>query len=376
MAELQEIFQKYGAEYCRRHKISPEQGKAMRAITACRTAQLGGHMDTCPACGYEKPSYNSCRNRHCPKCQSLVKERWIEHQKYDLLNVGYFHVVFTVPAELNQLIYQKQRTLYNLMFRTVAETMAELSADKKYLGAAIGFTSVLHTWGQNLMHHPHIHCIVPSGGLTKDGKWLNSRKKFFLPVKVLSRKFRGKFLALLQQEKLEFHGQLAHLSDPAAFQQLCGACYRKEWVVYCKPPFRDAACVVEYLGRYTHRVAISNNRILSAQGGAVSFKWRDYKDGSHCKEMTLSALEFMRRFLIHVLPTGFTKIRHYGFLSNRNRTERLQHCKILTNTPIRERQELSTLELLQRLTGRDISKCPDCGASRIQHASLSPPIPA
>lgn len=232
MAELQEIFQKYGAEYCRRHKISPEQGKAMRAITACRTAQLGGHMDTCPACGYEKPSYNSCRNRHCPKCQSLVKERWIEHQKCDLLNVGYFHVVFTVPAELNQLIYQNQRTLYNLMFRTVAETMAELSADKKYLGAAIGFTSVLHTWGQNLMHHPHIHCIVPSGGLTKDGKWLNSRKKFFLPVKVLSRKFRGKFLALLQQEKLEFHGQLAHLSDPAAFQQLCGACYRKEWVVY------------------------------------------------------------------------------------------------------------------------------------------------
>lgn len=167
----------------------------MRAITACRTAQLGGHMDTCQACGYEKPSYNSCRNRHCPKCQSLVKERWIEHQKYDLLNVGYFHVVFTVPAELNQLIYQNQRTLYNLMFRTVAETMTELSADKKYLGAVIGFTSVLHTWGQNLMHHPHIHCIVPSGGLTKDGKWLNSRKKFFLPVKVLSRKFRGKFLA-------------------------------------------------------------------------------------------------------------------------------------------------------------------------------------
>lgn len=237
MAELQEIFQKYGAEYCRRHQLSPERGKAMRAITACRTAQLGGHMDTCPDCGYKKPSYNSCRNRHCPKCQSLVKERWIEHQKYDLLNVGYFHVVFTVPAELNQLIYQNQRTLYNLMFRTVAETMTELSADKKYLGAVIGFTSVLHTWGQNLMHHPHIHCIVPSGGLTKDGKWQNSRKKFFLPVRVLSRKFRGKFLALLQQEKLEFHGQLAYFSDPAAFQQLCGACYRKEWVVYCKPPF-------------------------------------------------------------------------------------------------------------------------------------------
>ncbi len=195
MPEVQDIFSGYGETFCRTHRLSSDQWKVMRAIRSCRTAKFGGHLDCCPSCGYERPSYNSCRNRHCPKCQALTKERWIENQKYDLLNVGYFHVVFTVPAELNSVIYQNQQALYNLLFCAAAETLQELAADKRYLGATIGFTSVLHTWGQNLMHHPHIHCIVPAGGLTKDGKWCNSRKKFFLPVKVLSRKFRGKFLS-------------------------------------------------------------------------------------------------------------------------------------------------------------------------------------
>lgn len=375
MIEVQNIFSEYGAEYCRTHMLTTQQVKAMHAIQSCRTESLGGHIDACPSCGHAQISYNSCRNRHCPKCQTFAKERWIENQKYDLLNVGYFHVVFTVPAEMNPVIYQNQRVLYSLLFRAVAETLQELAADKKYLGATIGFTSVLHTWGQNLMHHPHIHCIVPAGGLTTLGKWQDSRKKFFLPVKVLSRKFRGKFLYLLQQEKLEFHGQLAYLANPIRFQGLLDTCYRKEWVVYCKPPFRDAACVLEYLGRYTHRVAISNNRILGMENAQVKFKWRDYKDGNRWKVMTVSAFEFIRRFLIHVLPKGFMKIRHYGILGNRNKTKKLTLCKCLTNTPIRIKQRVSTLELLQQLTGRDIGRCPACGKARLLfHSILSPPL--
>ena len=247
MPEVQDVFAQYGEGYRQSYRLSMVQHKAMNAILGCRTARLGGHMDQCPECGYQRPSYNSCRNRHCPKCQTLSKERWIDAQKANLLGVGYFHVVFTVPQELNMLIYQSQQGCYNLFFRCVSETIQELSADKKYLGASTGHTAVLHTWGQNLCFHPHIHCIVPAGGLTALGKWISSRKKFFLPVKVLSRKFRGKFLALLKQQV------------PNIEPSLLNECYGKEWVVYCKPPFRDAVCVVEYLGRYTHRVAISNH---------------------------------------------------------------------------------------------------------------------
>ncbi len=337
------------------------QHKTMNAILNCRTARLGGHMDQCPECGYQRPSYNSCRNRHCPKCQMLSKERWIDAQKGDLLNVGYFHVVFTVPQELNLWIYRNQQDCYNLLFRCVAETIQELSADKKYLGAAIGHTAVLHTWGQNLCFHPHIHCIVPGGGLTKLGKWLPSRKKFFLPVKVLSRKFRGKFLALLKRQ------------FPNIDTSLLSECYSKEWVVYCKPPFKDAACVVEYLGRYTHRVAISNNRILSTENGQVSFKWRDYRDGSRWKVMTLSAEEFIRRFLMHVLPTGFMKIRHYGFLSSRGKQKKLHICKVQTDTPLKGREKLSTEALIQKILGRKPSQCPSCGCCSLLRTGLAPP---
>jgi len=367
MPEIQDVFEKYGEDYCRIHSVSPEQGKVLRAITNCRTAKLGGHIDACLSCGYAKPSYNSCRNRHCPKCQAFSKERWIENQKYDLLNIGYFHVVFTVPSELNMLIYRHHKTMYGLMFRAVAETLQELAADKKYLGASIGFTSVLHTWGQNLMFHPHIHCIVPAGGLTKTLQWRNSRKKFFLPVKVLSRKFRGKFLAMLKQEEPEL------LLENN--QSLLDICYSKEWVVYCKPPFKDASCVVEYLGRYTHRVAISNNRILSVEDGKVLFKWRDYKGNNQWKVMTLTAEEFIRRFLMHVLPKGFMKIRHYGILGNRNKTERLNHCKLLTGTQIRDKELLSAIDLLKQITGHDIGICPACGQSRIEfYMNLPPPL--
>ena len=361
MPEVQDVFTQYGAAYRRSHKLSLTQYKTMNAIQNCRTSWLGGHMDKCPSCGYEKPSYNSCRNRHCPKCQTLSKERWIDSRKADLLNIGYFHVVFTVPQELNSLIYSNQQDCYNLMFRCVAETLQELASDKKYLGAAIGHTAVLHTWGQNLCFHPHIHCIVPSGGLTDLGKWQSSRKKFFLPVRVLSRKFRGKFLALLNQQ------------IPDVDQTLLSICYNKEWVAYCKPPFKDAACVVEYLGRYTHRVAISNNRILKLENGAVTFKWRDYRDSSRWKDMTLSADEFIRRFLMHVLPSGFTKIRHYGFLSSRGKQKKLRICKIQTCTCLLSKEKLSAEQLIQKLLGRKPSQCPHCGYSGLLRTGLSPP---
>ncbi|PKM72079.1 MAG: IS91 family transposase [Firmicutes bacterium HGW-Firmicutes-16] len=361
MPEVQDVFTQYGAVYRQSHKPSLAQYKAMNAIQNCRTSILSGHMDKCPNCGYEKPSYNSCRNRHCPKCQTLSKERWIDTRKADLLNIGYFHVVFTVPQELNLLIYSNQQDYYNLMFRCVAETLQDLAKDKKYLGAAIAHTAVLHTWGQNLCFHPHIHCIVPAGGLTALGKWQSSRKKFFLPVRVLSSKFRGKFLALL---KLKF---------PDVDQNLLNLCYQKEWVVYCKPPFKDAACVVEYLGRYTHRVAISNNRILKLENGAVTFKWRDYRDSSRWKEMTLSVDEFIRRFLMHVLPSGFTKIRHYGFLSSRGKQKKLRICKIQTGTSLAPKEKLSAEQLIQKLLGRKPSQCPRCGYSGLLRTGLSPP---
>jgi predicted Zn-ribbon and HTH transcriptional regulator len=380
MIEVQDIFQQYGTEYREKHKLTLSQLKAMSAIEKCRTAQLGGHIDKCESCGNTQISYNSCRNRHCPKCQSLAKERWIDSQKSNLLNIGYFHVVFTIPDTINLIVYQNQKELYTILFKAVAETLTELASDKKYLGAALGFTSILHTWGQNLMHHPHIHCIVPGGGLSSIGKWINSRKKFFIPVKVLSRKFRGKFLYYLKllyyQNKLEFHGSQQYLCNDNEFENLLSTVYSKEWIVYCKPPFKEAACVVEYLGRYTHRVAISNNRIVNIENGNVTFKWRDYKDGSNCKLMTVSADEFIRRFLIHILPSGFMKIRHYGLLGNRNKTIKLKLCKQLTNTPILLKEKISTLQLIQKITGRDISKCPRCGSDKLSRRtffSKSPP---
>lgn len=380
MIEVQDIFQQYGTEYREKHKLSLAQLKAMSAIEKCRTSQLGGHIDKCENCGSTQTSYNSCRNRHCPKCQSLAKERWIDSQKSNLLNIGYFHVIFTIPDTINLIVYQNQKELYTLLFKAVAETLSELASDKKYLGAALGFTSILHTWGQNLMHHPHIHCIVPGGGLSSIGKWVSSRKKFFIPVKVLSRKFRGKFIYYLKQiyykNKLKFYGTQEYLCNNNEFEKLISSIYSKEWVVYCKPPFKQASCVVEYLGRYTHRVAISNNRIINIENDTVTFKWRDYKDSSKCKLMTVSADEFIRRFVIHILPSGFMKIRHYGLLGNRNKNTKLTLCKHLTNTPILLKEKISALQLIQKITGRDFSKCQHCGSDKLSRCTLfskSPP---
>jgi hypothetical protein len=372
MIEVQDIFREYGGAFLLNHALNQTQAKTFRDILNCRTATLGGHIDACDECGYTAISYNSCRNRHCPKCQTLKKEQWIEKQEQNLLNVGYFHVVFTIPSELNPVMYQNQEVMYNLFFKAVSETLLELGFDKKYLGAKLGVTAILHTWGQNLLYHPHIHCIVPGGGLTTDGKWRNSRKKFFIPVKVLSKKFRGKFLAYLRQAKLNFYGTIEELGIPCNFSLFVSGLYQKNWVTYCKPPFKNADKVVKYLGRYTHRVAISNNRILKMENGYITFNRRDYKDGNKVKEMTITAEEFIRRFMMHVLPSGFRKIRHYGILASRDKSVRIALCKKLTNTPTVAAVPLrKPLEILQGILGERFNLCPRCKVGSLMRA---PPV--
>lgn len=346
MHEVQDIFNQAGAKFLENHTLLPVQTKAFRAIQHCRTSKLGAHIDTCDECGFEKISYNSCRNRHCPKCQTLAKEQWIEKQNQYLLNAQYFHVVFTLPEELNSRMLNNQKTAYGLFFKAVSETLLELCADKKHLGATPGITAVLHTWGQNLMYHPHIHCIVTGGGLTKELKWQPSRKNFFLSVKILSRKLRGKFLALLMQENLA--------PNPILRQ--------KEWVVYCKPPFKSPTKVIEYLARYTHRVAISNNRLIDLRDGKVTFSWCDYRDGKK-KTMIVSALEFIRRFLLHILPSGLRKIRHYGILAARNKAKRISLCRKLTHTKFKFTGISNAMDRLRKLLGADFDLCPCCGRS-------------
>ena len=331
MVEVADIFRDYGQEYRKQNNIPYHVHKVMNAIEACRTAALGGHVYQCEHCNHQKIAYNSCRNRHCPKCQGLAQEKWVLNRKKDLLPIDYYHVVFTIPAELNPLVLRNKKELYNIHFRACARTLMELAKDDKHLGAEIGFISILHTWGQNLMDHPHIHCIATGGGLSPKGYWIPSRKKFLLPIKVMSRLFKGKYLAFLKelylQGKLLFTGVIDYLKKD--FQGLLNILYKKEWIVYCKPPFSTVNQVFDYIGRYTHRVAISNHRIKKVENDKVTYSYRDYSDGNKNKLMTIDALEFIRRFLMHVLPQRFVKIRHYGLLSNRGRKTKLQRCKEL-----------------------------------------------
>ena len=371
MIEVQDIFRQYGDEYFRTHGTGNAQAKAFRDILNCRTSAMGGHTDTCGECGHQETSYNSCRNRHCPKCQSFAKELWVHRQEQNLLNVGYFHVVFTLPSEMNPVMFQNQETLYSLFFKAVSETLLELGWNHKYLGAKLGITAVLHTWGQNLMYHPHIHCIVPAGGLDNDGKWVYSRKKFLIPVKVLSKMFRGKFIAFLSQNfgHLKLSGPAEYLNAPGHFDSFVSEMYGKRWVTYCKPPFKNASKVIQYLGRYTHRVAISNNRIVELEGGNVTFKWRDYRDGNKNKSMSVPAVEFIRRFMLHILPPGFRKIRHYGILASKDKSARIALCKMLTDTPVVAAAPFDILEALMKIFGEDFNRCPVCGVGRLSRAS-------
>jgi len=355
MIEVQDIIQTYGDEYAKQHNLLPVQHKALKSIRDCRTGMLGGHIDHFD-CGHTHISYNSCRNRNCPKCQGLVKERWVMARMEDLLPVPYYHVVFTLPEELNRLVFMDSSTIYNLLMKASAETLQQLCASSKYLAIKSGFISVLHTWGQNLTLHPHVHMVVPAGGLSIDGKFIVGSKKFFIPVKVMAKLFRGKFLFYLKQHQNRFEPV-----PETDWHNIMHVLYRKDWYVYCKRPFKTPASVLWYLGRYTHRVTISNHRILGMENGFVSFSYRDYKDKSKKKIMRLPANEFIRRFLLHVLPSGFRKIRHYGFLSPASKKKKLTLCKRLLSVKLTVAPKtLSTRDLLLKITGKDITVCPIC----------------
>ena len=341
--EVADILRVQGQRFLDRYRSSFDfqQLKAFRALQNCRTAALGGHLDACPQCGFQAVSYNSCRNRHCPKCQAQARERWLAAREQELLATPYFHVVFTIPHELNLLAQDNPRQFYHLLFTASAATLLEVAADPQHLGAELGILSILHTWGQNLLAHPHIHCVIPAGGISRDHtRWVPPRYPgFFLPVKVLSRVFRGKFIAglkrLYRRKQLRCAGPSAALADEKRFRQLLRRLHRQDGVVYAKPAFGGPRQVLRYLGRYTHRVAISNHRLLSFDGERVTFCWKDYAHGRQTRQMTLMATEFLRRFFLHVLPKGFVRIRHFGFLGNRFRAARVKLCRQwLANAPL------------------------------------------
>jgi len=367
--EVAEVFRQHAEEYLAKYRASPQQRRVLRDVQNCRTAVLGGHVEQCDHCGHQKIAYNSCRNRHCPKCQGPARARWMQAREAELLPVPYFHLVFTLPETLRSLALQNQRVVYDVFFRAVGETLLEVAANPKRLGARIGFLAVLHTWGQNLMHHPHLHCVVPAGGLSAHGAaWVPSREDFFLPVQVLSLVFRGKFIAFLKQAigrgQLEYHGSLATLCDPDEMERLLDQAVRNRWVVYAKRPFGGPEQVLKYLARYTHRVAISNRRLLRLDSGQVSFSWKDYAHGNQQSTMTLAAVEFIRRFLLHVLPSNFVKIRYYGFMANRCRRESLARCRELLGHPpaatVEDQPEqiIPTAELIDETSK---ARCPECG---------------
>ena len=366
--EVADIIRAVGNRLQQRFRLSGLHRKVLSAIERCRTAALGGHRDRCTRCGYTAAiSYNSCRNRHCPKCQSGARDKWLAARETELLPVRYVHVVFTLPRQLAEVAFHNKRLLYGLLFRASADSLLELAADSKHLGAAIGFLSVLHSWGQNLMHHPHVHCVIPAGGLSLDHKtWVRSQRRFFLPVKALSRVFRGKFVAGLRRayrnNELCLPGALKPLSQEKAFRAFVRSLHRQDWVVYSKPPFGGPRYVLNYLARYTHRVAISNHRLVSFAEGNVTFRWKDYAHGSKQRLMTLTAEEFLRRFLQHVLPRGFVRIRFFGFLANRKRGELLPLCQQL----LESNQAASSGPVAGKSCAPDTSwTCPTCGGPMI-----------
>lgn len=384
--EVADVFRKYGEDYRKQHGsgMSLDQHRAMRAIEICRTAALGGHIDECDECAHQVISYNSCRNRSCPKCQGLAKAKWLQARKAELLPVEYFHIVFTLPNLLAPLAYQNKEVIHNILFKATAKTLLTIGADSKHLGAEIGFLAILHTWGQNLMYHPHLHCVVPGGGLSPDGKeWIPCRSGFFLPVRVLSRLFRNLFLKYLRKAfkkgKLHFSNNIIDLATPKEFELLLTECQKTDWVVYSKRPFAGPDSVLDYLGRYTHRIAISNNRLLNMEDGKVTFTWKNYKKKGKRQIMTLEADEFIRRFLIHVPPSGFVRIRYYGFLANRHRKDKLKLCRTNLGEPeVIEKNETEAKDWgdhLQSLTGKDPFACPNCGKGRLNLKEDLKPIP-
>ena len=383
--EVADVFRRYGNAYRERHDaaLPTAQRRVMTAIERCRTAALGGHVDQCDQCGHQRISYNSCRNRHCPKCQSLARAEWLEDRRAEILDTQYFHVVFTVPEEIAVIAYQNKEVVYGILFRMAAETLRTIAADPRHLGAEIGFFTVLHTWGQNLLHHPHLHCVVTGGGLSPDGsRWIACRTGFFLPVKVLSRLFRRLFVEALEKAfdtgELQFFAALASLRDRDVFRRHLAPVRQADWVVYAKPPFAGPDQVLDYVGRYTHRVALSNDRLLDIEDGKVCFRWKDYRQNSRRKTMTLDAEEFIRRFLLHVLPDRFQRIRYYGLLGNRHRGEKLARCRALLGMPEPETDDMvkDYRDRCEELTGVSLWECPVCRHGRmIQVEVLEPGAP-
>lgn len=382
--ELADIIREYGPSYIKTHPLPCRVLKVLNSIAQCRTSSLGGHLARCESCGFQQPFYNSCRNRHCPKCGSLAKERWLMDRKEHVLPIVYFHTVFTIPDTLNPLALHNQRLIYSLLFRAGSETLLDLGKDKKHLGAKIGVIATLHTWGQNLTDHPHLHCIVTGGGLSKDEKrWKYPKKltngdSFFVHVNVLSDLFKKKFIAYLKEayDRGDLkRKELPYFKSESEFRKFKNDLYKKKWVTYCKQPFSGAESVLEYLGRYIYRVAISNKRLIKLENGRVLFKWRDYRDGKE-KVMRLDAFEFIRRFLLHVLPKGFFKVRYYGILASRNLKTKLKRCKTLLKVRLsKSAEKLNWKELFFRITGTDLSLCPKCKVGQMIRLPLnySPP---
>ncbi len=374
--ELADIVRAHGEAYRRTHRLAPVQHRALRAIATCRTAARGGHRETCDRCGAVRVSYNSCRNRHCPKCQTLTKERWRAARKADLLPIPYFHVVFTLPHDLNALAQGHPRVLYALLFRAAADTLLTFGRDPRHLGGTIGITAILHTWGQALTQHLHPHCLVTGGALAADGaQWIGGRSSFLFPVRALATVFRAKYLAGVHRAftagQLTFAGGTAPLADRRTFTGFLGRLRAVPWVVYAKRPFAGPEQVLDYLGRYTHRVALSNHRLVDHAEGRVRFRWRDDADHDRVKVMTMETDEFLRRFLLHVVPRGFMRIRHFGLLANRTRRGMLAQCRALLGQPPPETAPpASVAQLVHRLVGVDLARCPVCGEGRMHITTL------
>jgi hypothetical protein len=369
--ELASIFRQYGQAYRQAHSLPLQQLRVMRAIEVCRTAALGGHVEACSQCDFTRIAYNSCRNRHCPKCQNAERARWLANRKAEVLPVEYFHVVFTIPEELARIAFYNKQQVYGILFQTVSETVLTIARDPRHLGAEIGFFSILHTWGQNLLHHPHLHCVIPGGGLSPDyDRWIGCKPGFFLPVRVLSCLFRRLFIQALERcfhkGTLQFWGEIAPLQQPAAFAECMARWRQTNWVVYAKPPFGGPQQALAYLGRYTHRIALSNDRIQLVQQGQVTFQWKDYRSPHKHKSrsMTVTVDEFIRRFLIHTVPSGFQRIRHFGFLANRHRQEKLELCRKLlipvTQELLPDAAQCAVLLLALVAAARVCPACPRC----------------
>ena len=388
--EVADVFRRHGEAFRTRSggSLTALQSRVMTAIERCRTAALGGQIEQCNRCGHRRVCYRSCRDRHCPKCQGSAQAVWVAKRRGDLLDCPYFHVVFTLPREIAAIALQNKRALYNLLFRAAARTLREIAADPRHLGAEIGFFAVLHTWGSNLCFHPHLHCVVPGGGLAPAGdRWVGCRPGFFLPVRVLSRRFRTLFLDQLERDfrkgRLRLAGSLAPLADPAAFERYLQPLRKTDWVVYSKPPFDGPARVLAYLGRYTHRVAISNGRILAVEDGNVRFRWKDYRQQHRLRSMTLTAEEFIRRFLLHVLPPDLHRIRHFGFLASRHRKQKLALCRRLLGMPPPEpatEPPPDYRDRFEELTGASLRQCPACrcglmSAVEAIQPGADPPLP-